>query len=222
MSTPSWPSWLERTLRKRRCPDGPARVAVVGIGHELRGDDAAGVAVARALQARLRDQRTRGKRPASRALQPMVLVIDGGPAPENHTATLRRFAPDVVLLVDAAQMGVRPGTVRRLRQEAASGVTASTHTLPVSVLASYLVRELGCRVALLGIQPASNAIGDPISPPVANAVDQVTRRLLDLLSGGARAVRPAARPRRCERPPAPHRRAAAPLRGGESTAARRG
>jgi len=143
----------------------------------LRGDDAAGVVVARVLEARLCDRRTRGGRPARRALQPMVLVIDGGPAPENHTATLRRFAPDVVLLVDSAEMGVRPGSVRRLRQEAASGVTASTHTLPLSVLSAYLVRETNCVLTLLGIQPAGNGLGDPLSPVVARAVERVARSL---------------------------------------------
>jgi hydrogenase 3 maturation protease len=173
MSEPSWQSWLARTLRSRRRRDGPARVAVVGIGHELRGDDAAGVVVARVLKARLHRHRV---------LRRPVLVIDAGPAPENHTATLRRFAPDVILLVDSAEMGVRPGSVRRLRQEAASGVTASTHTLPLSVLCAYLVRETNCVLTLLGIQPAGNGLGDPLSPVVAGAVARVVRSVENALS----------------------------------------
>lgn len=188
MSEPSWQRWLARTLRSRRRPDGPVRVAVVGIGHELRGDDAAGVAVVRVLKTRLRDQRTRSGRPASRAPQPIVLVIDGGPAPENHTATLRRFAPDVILFVDSAEMGVRPGSVRRLRQEAVSGVTASTHTLPVSVLAEYLERETNCVLTLVGIQPARNGLGDPLSPLVAAAVERVARSLDRTLTRVGRAA----------------------------------
>jgi hydrogenase 3 maturation protease len=138
---------------------------VVGIGHELRGDDAAGVAVARRLKTR----------------SAAVLVVDAGSAPENHTGALRRFGPDVVVFVDSAQMGVAPGTVRRLRQEAASGVTASTHTLPVSVLARYLERDLRCAVELVGIQPARNGVGDPLSPRVARAAAILARALDDIL-----------------------------------------
>jgi len=177
---PSWQSCLARTLRSRRRPDGPVRVAVVGIGHEMRGDDAAGVVVARALKPRYRGRPTRG--PRTRGARATVLVIDAGPAPENHTGSLRRFGPDVVVLVDAAEMGVRPGTVRRLRQEAASGVTASTHTLPLSVLCAYLVHETHCVLTLLGIQPGSNAIGDPLSPSVARAVERVVRSVEHALS----------------------------------------
>ena len=181
MSEPSWQGWLAWTLISRRRRDGPARVAVVGIGHDLRGDDAAGVAVARVLKARLHRHRTRvPRRP--------ILVIDAGPAPENHTATLRRFAPDVVLLVDSAEMSLRPGSVRRLRQEAASGVTASTHTLPLSVLCAYLVRETNCVLTLLGIQPAGNGLGDPLSPVVARAVERVARSLDRTLTRVGRAA----------------------------------
>ena len=37
--------------------------------------------------------------------------MEAGPAPENFTGPLRRFRPDLVLLVDAAQMDAEPGTI---------------------------------------------------------------------------------------------------------------
>ena len=90
-SRASWHDSLARTLKQLRRLNRPPRLAVVGIGHELRGDDAAGVRVARALQSRF---------PTSDAL----VAIDAGSAPENHTGALRRFKPDLVLLIDAAQI----------------------------------------------------------------------------------------------------------------------
>jgi Ni,Fe-hydrogenase maturation factor len=82
-------------------------------------------------------------------------------------------------------MGVAPGTVLRLRQEAATGVTASTHTIPVTVLAWYLERELRCVVELVGIQPERDAVGDALSPRVARAVDDLAQALDETLKAAA-------------------------------------
>ena len=40
------------------------------------------------------------------------LCLSAGAAPENCTGLLRRFRPDLVLLVDAAEMGEAAGAVR--------------------------------------------------------------------------------------------------------------
>jgi hydrogenase maturation protease HycI len=140
------------------------RVAVVGVGHELRGDDAVGVLVAQILKPLL-------------ARNHHILVVDGGHAPENHTGTLRRFAPALVLLVDAARMDEPPGAVRWLAWQETSGLSASTHTMPHYVLAQYLTAELGCEVALIGIQPEHMSMDDPPSSPVQKAVVDVVASL---------------------------------------------
>lgn len=163
MATTIKPVWPER-------PGGeslPHRLAVVGVGHELRGDDAAGLEVAR------RTHPSAGER---------LLVLEGGPAPENVTGPLRRFAPEVVLFVDAAEFGAEPGAVRWLTPDAAEGLSASTHTMPLSMVARYLHLELGCRVYLVGIQPGQNEIGHPLSPPVEKAVAAVSSSLLTMFS----------------------------------------
>lgn len=130
-----------------------ARIAIVGIGQELRGDDAVGVMIIRKLKSVLANQRS-------------ILVIEGGQAPENQTGVLRRFAPGLVLLVDAAQMGAASGEVRLLTSDQLDGLSASTHTLPLSILAQYLKTELKCDVAVIGIQPAQMMFGGDLSPAV--------------------------------------------------------
>jgi hydrogenase 3 maturation protease len=169
MSKLSWLGPLSQALKWDKRHGPIPRVAVVGMGHDLRGDDAAGLSVARALQEAL----TGNER---------VLVVDAGPAPENQTGPLRHFEPDLVLFVDAAQMDEEPGVIRWLSWEEVDGISASTHTLPLGVLARYLVNELGCEVALLGIQPASDAVEALFSPQVAKAVDSVVDALSKLLS----------------------------------------
>jgi hydrogenase 3 maturation protease len=105
--------------------------------------------------------------------------MDGGHAPENATGQLRRFEPEIVLLVDAADMGEHPGTVRLIDLDEIEGMSASTHSLPLSMLANYLVLELGCTVNLLGIQPKSNEVGELISPEVAGAVREVVDTIVE-------------------------------------------
>jgi len=111
-----------------------------------------------------------------------VLAIDAGPAPENYTGLLRRFRPDLVMLVDAALMDDPPGTVRWLPFQEISGTAASMHTLSLSVLARFVGAELGSEVALLGIQPARSIVGAPLSAPVRAAVEAVTEHIARLLA----------------------------------------
>ncbi len=89
--------------------------------------------------------------------------------------------PDLVLLIDAAQMDEAPGAVRWLAWQETDGLSASTHTLPPRVLAHYLTSELGCEVALLGIQPADTTMGAPLSPTAQAAVQAVAQALAELL-----------------------------------------
>ena len=157
-------------------------MAVVGVGQELNGDDAAGVQVAQALSRRQRA----GWSDASRPVPFSLLVIEGGHAPENCTGAIRRFAPDLVILVDAAEMGDPPGTIRWLDWHEAVGLDASTHSLPPSMVARYLAAELSCEVALIGIQVQDTSLGvrhlapgspgDPVGEPGPDDALAVTIR----------------------------------------------
>jgi hydrogenase 3 maturation protease len=155
--------------------DGAPRVAIVGIGNELRCDDAAGSLVARGLHdLQLPDD-------GSRLPVYHTLVIDAGQAPENITGGLRLFKPNLLLFIDAAEMGKAPGAIRWIAMDEIDGMSASTHRMPISMLASYLSLDLGCDILLLGIQPSSVEMGEGLSTPVRLAVDLITAELSDLL-----------------------------------------
>lgn len=158
MSSEFWKRQV-RAAVERHCLS--PKIAVMGIGHELRGDDAAGIAVARALSGR-------GN----------FLVIEAGSAPENYTHQLRRFQPDLVLLIDAAQMNIKPGEIRVCELDSIVGFSASTHTTPLSVFAQYISAELKCEVLLVGIQPRYRAVGAPLSPEMQHAVRNICQLLL--------------------------------------------
>jgi len=133
------------------------RLAIVGIGNELNGDDAAGVLVIRQLH---------------RSLPVLndVLLVEGSVAPENFTSVIRQFSPDWVWLLDAAEMGEVPGTVRLVDWENTGGITAISHGLPPTLFARFLMAELGVRIFLLGIQPA---VVDQFVEPTPKIVEQV-------------------------------------------------
>lgn len=170
MPSPTWKTQASRALSDLTDEERPTRVALMGVGNDLRGDDGAGLALARALGERL---------PAH--ADDWLLVVEAGQAPENFSGALRRFQPDLVVLLDAAHLGEEPGAVRWLAASAAAGMSASTHTLPLHMLAAYLEAELGCQVALLGIQPADISFGGPISQPVREAVEALAGALPAIL-----------------------------------------
>jgi hydrogenase 3 maturation protease len=171
MSKPSWRAAARATLQPPATPHPPPKVALLGIGNELNGDDAAGVRVAESL---LRRQR------AGKFSRP-VLIVNAGLAPENVTGAVRRFGPDLVILVDAAELGEPPGTIHWLAWQETTGLTAATHALPPYMVAQYLTAELGCQVALIGIQRKDCGFGSPLSPPVRRAVRTVSQGLATLL-----------------------------------------
>ncbi len=160
---------LKRALGSETPSDGRP-VVVLGVGSELRADDAAGLRVAAAL----------GRDPI-----PGVHALEAGPAPENCTAEIRRLHPSHLIIVDCAQMGEPPGTIRLVPPEDIAGVSFGTHGLPLSVLAEYIRVEVGCRVLILGIQPRSIEVGETLSPEVASAVSGAVLILRDCLASNS-------------------------------------
>jgi hydrogenase 3 maturation protease len=174
------------------------RVVFLGIGHPLRRDDAAGVEVCTRLRPALHGRSD-------------VLVVDGGSAPENCIGALRAFAPDVVVIIDAARMGELPGTLLRIDPSDPRAAGASTHTLPLPTFCAYLEETLRCDVTLLGIEPADTSFGEGLTPTVERAVERAARLATAELSrdtAHSGVVESTTAPR-------PHPLTPSPLRGGE-------
>ena len=169
-SPPSWLKKLTRIIIDLTPRERPLRLAILGIGHELRGDDAAGLAVVRRLDRTGFSEADLTGFEQTKSANLSGLVLDGGPAPENQTGALRQFGPDLVVMVDAAQMDAPPGTVAWLDLDEIDGVSAVTHLLPLNMLARYLVHELGCAVGMIGIQPAQTEVLAELSAVVETAV----------------------------------------------------
>ena len=158
--------WQESLSKKLSYPS--SRVAVVGIGNALQGDDAAGSEVIHLLQ-------------EAQVGSEDVLLLNVGVAPENYTGLLCGFAPDIVLLIDGAQINLPVGSIGWVDLADVGGMSASTHTLPLDVFAHYLTTCVGCDVALIGIQIASTEFDSQPSPATRRAVEELASVLTKAL-----------------------------------------
>ena len=136
-----------------RC--GSSRIAILGIGNELKGDDAVGLVVIDHL--------------AEAIDNPLILILNCQNVPENFSATVKRFRPSCVLLIDAADFGSVPGSVRAFELEDLENVTTTTHKASLAVMGKYLCSETDANVVVIGIQPADCGFGIGLSATVQDA-----------------------------------------------------
>jgi hydrogenase maturation protease len=159
---------------------------VIGVGNELRGDDAAGIAVAR----RLRE---------SEELE-VDLKLDVRELQGEPTGLLDAWqGRDAVVLVDTMRSGARPGAIRRIdvsQTRLPSGLGGSTSTHAVGLgdtieLARTLGRLPG-RVVVYAIEGRRFEAGAPMSDAVRSGIDELAERVLNEVraDSGAGAAEP--------------------------------
>ena len=147
---------------------GPGKIALLAVGSELRGDDAAGLMVAAAV----------AKKTSSRRLK----IFLGATAPENLTGEIRAFGPKHIIIVDTAEMKEPPGTVLLLKPEDLSkDITFSTHKMPAEVLIEYFIKSLGSSITFIGIQPATLKFGAKASADVRRSANEVASAIVSSL-----------------------------------------
>ena len=130
------------------------RWLLVGVGNDLRGDDAFGPLLARRL---------------AHAGLP---ALDAGPAPENLTGRIAAAAPEVLLLADAADWGGVVGALRLVRPGELAGGSASTHDPGLGLLLTYLEHSIPSLDAwTLAVQAGSLNLGEPAGPEILAAVE---------------------------------------------------
>lgn len=137
---------------------GAKRLAVLGAGSSLRGDDAAGMMVLERLQARFENAKNSRYYP-------------GETAPENYSGSIRRFAPTHLLVLDAADMGRPGGEIFEVDVNDVGGLSCCTHMLPLKVMLAFLAEEMGAKLLLVGIQPESMEFEAPLTEAAEQAVN---------------------------------------------------
>jgi hydrogenase 3 maturation protease len=137
------------------------RLAVIGVGSVLKSDDAAGVLAAEKLQKKFGDKNEK------------IRVFIGSTAPENFTGEIKRYRPDRIIIIDAADLKKEPGSIMIINPDEINGVSFGTHTMPIKMLVDYLTGETGCLINIIGIQPECLTYLEKMTPKVKKAVKKI-------------------------------------------------
>lgn len=149
----AWPDLLGPRLH--------GRLVIAALGDPSAGDDGAGPLLIELLRSR-----------------PGLVLLDCGTYPQNFLGPIAKASPHVVMLVDAAELGMRPGEIRVLDRDAVGEWGGGSHGFPLDVLMEQIEVMSGAEVFLLGIQVGSLVRDAPLHP----AVEATVRDLASFLS----------------------------------------
>ena len=144
-----------------------SKIAFLGVGSPLRADDSVGLFIVAELAKQL-----------TKVDSKQLRFYLGESAPENFSGAIRQFAPDYVILFDAARFASEPGSFRLIHSNEIAGATFCTHMLPLGILANYLEATAGCQVLVVGVQPDTLEFGYPISKRVEQAATEFVETFL--------------------------------------------
>lgn len=137
-----------------------SRVTILAIGNRLKGDDAAGPLVCDKL-----------------ANRTSAALIDSGSVPENYIGPVRTSEPELLLIIDAVELGCPPGTVKILDPESLSRFTSSTHAPSPRLFIDLLRADLPVTALLIAVQPVETGLGTSLTPAVQTAVNELADAL---------------------------------------------
>jgi hydrogenase maturation protease len=148
------------------------RVLILGVGNLLMGDEGIGVHAVRELW--------------KRTLPANVDVVDGGTAGLEVLGLTEGY--DRVVIIDAVDAGLEPGTILRFRPEDVTpddvDLRLSLHQekiLRVLELAEYLGRDLA-PIVIYGVQPEAMGWSTELSPAVQARLDSLLDAVEEELS----------------------------------------
>lgn len=133
-------------------------VVIIGMGSELRGDDAVGLYVIRLL-----------KPYSTNHLQ----VFEGYMNPEVFIAPACTIHPTHLLIIDAAELHRSPGEWRVLSSDTVEQGLFTTHAIPALEVAAEIQRRCGAKVAFLGIQPKLRDVSLELSNECQSAAKKI-------------------------------------------------
>ena len=134
---------------------------IVCIGNDEGGDDAVGPFIAESLKDKLSSD---------------FDVLNVGIAPENYTGVIKKKNPEILIIIDAVDMQLKPGETRIIPPENIGIMHVSTHGIPLSVYIKYLQQYIQ-EIILIGIQP--EYMKGKLSENVKKAANQLIKLLLN-------------------------------------------
>jgi hydrogenase 3 maturation protease len=113
-------------------------VVIIGMGNELRADDAVGLHVVRLLKPHVTNQ---------------LQVFEGHMTPEAFIRPVCARYPTHIIIIDAAELHTKPGVWQIISSDEIEEDLFTTHAIPATEVAAEFQRRCNAKVAFLGIQP---------------------------------------------------------------------
>lgn len=135
-------------------------LVILCIGNKYGGDDGIGPYIAKNLINKKNDN---------------FYVIDSGTTPENYTSMIKKLNPKILIIIDAVEMGLKPGDIRIIDKEKIGVMHISTHNIPISLLISYLENYVK-KIIFIGIQ--SGKMSGNLSKDCKNSSNILIEKIL--------------------------------------------
>jgi hydrogenase 3 maturation protease len=130
---------------------GERSILFVGIGNVLRSDDGTGVYIVNGLIESVK-----------------VLKISAEVSLENYISKINKLSPGILVLVDCVDFGEKPGYTNMLPAGSIFEQAMHSHHITLEKIVDFFHME----VYVLGIQPASLAVGEGLTEAVKSAGDR--------------------------------------------------
>jgi len=147
-----------------------SKVVILGIGNSLRGDDGVGPYIIKNLKLPITNYQ--------------LQTFDCGEMPENFLQPVIEAKPDILILVDCADFGGKPGEVKQLTPSQVIRSGLSTHSMSLKLFLDRVGEDTNAQIIVLGIQPQTIAFGEGLSEPVKNSLKDVEREIKSILETG--------------------------------------
>jgi hydrogenase maturation protease len=132
------------------------KILFAGIGNVLRNDDGTGVYISKKIEC-----------------SGNITSLSVENSIENYIGKINSIGPDVLILIDCADMNSVPGTVKLLAIDEISDNTFNTHNISLKKLKNFFFMP----VYFLGIQPENLGFGEKISDIVKRNADMVIKKI---------------------------------------------
>jgi len=142
-------------------------IIILGVGNFLKRDDWIGCYATKILKRELKAKN--------------IQFIIGGVSPEAYAEKIVRAKPTKVVILDAVDMGLKPGQIKLINIKQIKQALPNTHKPSLRILIDYLRKTTDTTIKIIGIQPKNVDLGEKMSKEVKNAIPAIKERLLELI-----------------------------------------
>ena len=136
-------------------------LVVLGIGNELKGDDAVGIEIVKRIK---KDGR--------------VKAFAAHTVPDSFVMPVIREKPSHVLIADAAMLDMKPGGWRLIDGDSISESMFGTHLIPLTAVGKRIAAESGAKVAYICVQPKALTLGSKLSTELAKTARDIAKLIM--------------------------------------------